>query len=512
MAKKGKSGPLAALTRILYLPFYYPTYWLLWLLVDIVGGGKIPYVATFLMKQKKIKDAVGFLKEFRGVLQQYLGMPGAPSDSKRCKNCRKPGKFWCVDCGKKFCPQCTINMHAPGTGSEQHSVEELTDHWKPQGVHLVSPILPELLAVLGFSWIYNYVPMFSEDYLTRADMCVVVNSIRQASASLDPHLFYWYKASFTSWCNYEDSFWKLLTDAWVRGVVTETDSTLLVFMNLPQALLFEVVVVIVMVPMLSLLYAVLVNLIWQIEMNLPETEVLKKAEIVSNFFNITSHQYIGSACSALEDMDRKAPDTKPRRREATDFVDDWSYWYGRKMKYFRYFHKTTSASLRYFAWQVTMTVVCFRLACVWFGLGGLIRGFCAALGGQTTIAAHQKWFQDAAGRMLVSENALWGTASALPDVFHAFISVMPEPVTRSSWYLFQILCVGWVLVAVAICSFSVIIVYQRREFQTRWQHGGRDMALDFLQETVGDDEKVKVPTSHRNGKRFAFSVFWRGGA
>merc|ERR1719160_1521181 len=163
-------------------------------------------------------------------------------------------------------------------------------------------------------------------------------------------------------------------------------------------------------------------------MNLPETEVLKKAEIVSNFFNITSHQYIGSACSALEDMDRKAPDTKPRRREATDFVDDWSYWYGRKMKYFRYFHKTTSASLRYFAWQVTMTVVCFRLACVWFGLGGLIRDLFSVVGFQTKIATHQMWFQDAAGRMLISEHHLWGTASSLPAIARAFLSVLPDSI------------------------------------------------------------------------------------
>jgi hypothetical protein len=261
-AKKGKGGgPFAFCMRVLYIPFYYPTYWFLWFVVELIGGQKIPLISKTLMEKKWIKDGVKFLKEFRGVLQQYLGMPGAAKPSGNCKNCGQKAKFWCMDCSKKFCPQCALHQHPPGTSSEQHSIEELCDNWSRDGVHILSPILPEIMAVLASLWMFTYVPMFEENYLTRADMCPVVSSFRQASAYLDPHLFYWYKASFTSWCNYEDSFWKLLTDAWVRGIVTETDSSLLVFMNLPQALLFEVVVVIVMVPIISVMYALLLNVV-----------------------------------------------------------------------------------------------------------------------------------------------------------------------------------------------------------------------------------------------------------
>lgn len=505
-AKKGKGGGLFAFCmRVLYIPFYYPTYWFLWFVVELIGGQKIPLISKTLMEKKWIKDGVKFLKEFRGVLQQYLGMPGAAKPSGNCKNCGQKAKFWCMDCSKKFCPQCALHQHPPGTSSEQHSIEELCDNWSRDGVHILSPILPEIMAVLASLWIFTYVPMFEENYLTRADMCPVVSSFRQASAYLDPHLFYWYKASFTSWCNYEDSFWKLLTDAWVRGIVTETDSSLLVFMNLPQALLFEVVVVIVMVPIISVMYALLLNVVFAIELYIPDTDLLRQVESVTNLFDITGNQYFGSASSALEDMDRKAPDTKPRRRDATDFMDASSYWFNRKMKYFRYFYNTTSASMRYFAWQVTMTVVCFRLACVWFGWGGYVRDLCAALGMQTKIATHQMWFQDAAGRMLLSESHVWSTASALPDVVKAFVSVMPEPLIRSAWMCGKMLIVAWILTAAAICSFAVVIVKQRRNFSKRWHSGGQAQALDFLQETIVEEEKVKAP-SMRFGKRQ--SIIW----
>eukprot|EP00746_Dinoflagellata_sp_MGD_P166476 gnl/MRDRNA2_/MRDRNA2_96375_c0_seq1.p1 gnl/MRDRNA2_/MRDRNA2_96375_c0~~gnl/MRDRNA2_/MRDRNA2_96375_c0_seq1.p1 ORF type:complete len:509 (-),score=69.26 gnl/MRDRNA2_/MRDRNA2_96375_c0_seq1:225-1751(-) len=505
-AKKGKGGIMAFILKVVMSPLYYPMFWFPGLIVDYIGGKKI-WGSKRLMENKRIKNLCAFLKEYRGVLTQFLGWAGTPSPSTRCKNCRNDAKFWCVDCGKKFCPQCTLHVHAPGTGPEQHSIEALTDSWKREGVHLLSPILPEMLTGLAVFLIFNTVPMFSEDYLTRADICPLVGLGRRFVASLDPHIFYWYKASFNTWCNAEDSFWKLPTDAWVRGIVTETDSTLLVLMNLPQALLFEVVVVIVLVPIIAVLYAILVNVIWQIELCIPQTDFLLNLEKVSNMFDITTHAYLGSATSALEDMDRKAPDTKPRKREATDIMDAFSYWKSRKMRYIAYFYKTTTGAMRYFAWQVTMTVVCLRLICIWFGLGGYIRDIFVLLGFGTKIATHQMWFQDAAGRMLVSENHLWNTASSLPIIVRAFVSVLPDSFTRSAVMCGQVLVVAWLLTAMALFGFAYVIVTQRREFQDRWTAGGRDQALNFLMEDCQDDEKVKVSTT-RKGRRL--SIFWAG--
>jgi hypothetical protein len=253
------------------------------------------------------------------------------------------------------------------------------------------------------------------------------------------------------------------------------------------------------------MYAVLVNVIWQIELCIPQTEFLQKIEYVSNMFDVTTHAYLGSATSALDDMDRKAPDTKPRRREATDFMDGFSYWWSRKMKYFSYFSKTTAGAMRYFAWQVTVTVVCLRLACIWFGLGGYIRDIFAAFGFGTKIATHQMWFQDAAGRMLVSEHHLWGTASSLPTIAHAFVSVMPDSIKRSALMCGQLLVLAWFLTAMAMFVFAYLIVNQRREFQARWQAGGRDQALNFFMEDCEEEEKVKAPTT-RSGRRL--SIFW----
>merc|ERR1712110_256479 len=109
----------------------------------------------------------------------------------------------------------------------------------------------------------------------------------------DAHLLHYLKDQFTSWCNREDSFWKLLGDAWVRGVVTGTDSTLLVFMNLAPALLFEVVVTFIMVPIVATLYAMLLNVVYQFELVLPQTPELLRIERITNLFDLTTYQYLG---------------------------------------------------------------------------------------------------------------------------------------------------------------------------------------------------------------------------
>merc|ERR1719420_255459 len=106
--------------------------------------------------------------------------------------------------------------------------------------------------------------------------------------------------------------------------------------------------------------------------------------------------------------------------------------------------------------------------------------------------------------MLVSESRLWETASVMPGVAKAFISVIPDPVWKSSWSLLKVLSVGWILVGLAIFSFAIIIVKQRREFKAEWLGGGREMALDFFQQSCEEESKVKVPVS-RAGKRLSIS-------
>merc|ERR1712048_262155 len=122
----------------------------------------------------------------------------------------------------------------------------------------------------------------------------------------------------------------------------------------------------------------LLNMIFQIELVLPQSPMLQRLEKITNLFDL--HYTLFSA-KALQDMERKAPESKWRKREATDIMDAFLYWKNRKLRYFRYFYDTTCASLSHFLWQVTMAVVGFRLACIWFGFGPRVRGLFVALGG-----------------------------------------------------------------------------------------------------------------------------------
>lgn len=456
-------------------------YIFLWVVLDLVPLSKS------LMERKRIKSYVKFFQEFRFVLMDYFYWQGPPSNPKRCKTCFNTAKFWCVDCKKKFCPDCTARAHAPGTLTDLHSIEELTNNWTREGVHLLSPILPEVMMVLFVSYFVSTSHIFSEDYMTRVDICPVVTRGRNFVAHMDAHLFYYLKDQFTSWCNREDSFWKLLGDAWVRGVVTGTDSSLLVFMNLAPALLFEVVVTFIMVPVVVTVYATLLNIIYQVELILPQTDTLKRLERITNIFDITTYKYLGPATRALQDMERKAPETKRRKREATDIMDAFLYWKNRKLKYFRYFYDTTCASLSHFLWQVTMVVVWFRLTCVWFGLGPRVRALCSALGGGGMIARHTLLF-DGAGRLAWNDAHLWHGVSRLPWLF----ALTPESMVQSAAFMAKIWFLLWMLLAVAIFGFTYCIAIQRQAFWKRWKEEGmRDKALNFTEPDEFEESKPK---------------------
>merc|ERR1711862_797820 len=136
--------------------------------------------------------------------------------------------------------------------------------------------------------------------------------------------------------------------------------------------------------------------------------------------------------------------------------------------------------MSYFLWQVTMAVVSFRLACVWFGLGPWVRGFCAFFGGGRTIAAHKLLFEGAAGRMVWNETHLWQFISSFQGLLAHLLALTPESLVQSAAFMAKIWFLLWVLFAVAIFGFTYHIAKQRQAFWKRWKEDGmRDIALNF---------------------------------
>merc|ERR1719272_2461473 len=83
------------------------------------GDSKIPEKPWFFTPVFKrfawLKDMIAYIKEYRYVLCDYFRWKRVPSPAWRCKGCSKRGEWFCVDCNKKWCPQCCYNMHAPGS-------------------------------------------------------------------------------------------------------------------------------------------------------------------------------------------------------------------------------------------------------------------------------------------------------------------------------------------------------------------------------------------------------------
>lgn len=95
-----------------------------------------------------------------------------------------------------------------------------------------------------------------DDYFKGASTCPALSFGRQGLARFDANVFYYYKSSLALYCDIEDSFWRLLMDGWVRGVVSGSDSFLLLISTLPKALLFKSAVSTFLRPLYAVLYAI----------------------------------------------------------------------------------------------------------------------------------------------------------------------------------------------------------------------------------------------------------------
>lgn len=94
-------------------------------------------------------------------------------------------------------------------------------------------------------------------------MCPATVELRTAVASVDTVIFYQLKSVFATWCDMEDSFYRFILDTWVHSIVLQTDNTLMLLQTLPHALMFNVILVYVFVPVVSVIYAVVLNALYQ---------------------------------------------------------------------------------------------------------------------------------------------------------------------------------------------------------------------------------------------------------
>jgi hypothetical protein len=325
---KGNNG----VWNIIMLPFntaasvvFYPAHFSMWLIVDVLGKENVTLVEREGQKQKKttlrfprlmqiwgMRDLVKFVKEFRNVLYDHYGwkrVKTSPSGWK-CKTCSKVATWFCVDCNKKYCPQCCYNLHIDF--SQTHSIEEIVPEKKAH-IHFITPLLPQLILAVFLYYSFVGVTFVTEQYTTAQNTCPMVTQARTVIGSIDPYILHHYKKHLLSCCDIEDTYVRFILDAWVRTIVLETDNTALVFQALPQAFLFHLALEYTIVPALAAVCAIVLNVCYQIECKVPPNDTLKLLENVAKSWNLSSFIFGDRVFDLAE--------TEPRRRDPLDFMD-----------------------------------------------------------------------------------------------------------------------------------------------------------------------------------------------
>eukprot|EP00928_Gymnodinium_smaydae_P071210 TRINITY_DN54863_c0_g1_i1.p2 TRINITY_DN54863_c0_g1~~TRINITY_DN54863_c0_g1_i1.p2 ORF type:complete len:578 (-),score=163.78 TRINITY_DN54863_c0_g1_i1:156-1802(-) len=178
----------------------------------------------------------------------------------KCAECAAAGcDSYCVELKKVLCPRCIGRLCPPECKKAAYFTIEKID-FEHQFARSVTTTIIDTLIFVGSVWALLKSGVGAE-YFSGANICPSLHQGRHWLAHADANVFYYFKTSLSMYCDIEDSFWRLIMDGWVRGVVSGSDSVLLLASTLPKALVFKTMAVALLVPVLCLLYGALATVI-----------------------------------------------------------------------------------------------------------------------------------------------------------------------------------------------------------------------------------------------------------
>jgi hypothetical protein len=473
-------------------------------------------VRELILKICRISDErwdsfTAYITEYRQVLKDYYPYPNYLWDSYliapshwACSKCGKEANWYTMETNSKFCNQCAYNWHGiTGTYANLFTVEEIIKEddvasleKRTHTVRFLTPVLPELLLILGLIRLYC-LSVIQEDYLTTQQICPMVNELRSLTAYLDATALYQFKSVFASWCHHEDSFMRVIMDFWVRGVVLGDDNLLLVFQSVKAGLLFGVVVLIAVLPIIVMPYAMLMYVIDCVERYTPRFKedgsgdgawrfkrlfkfLLKMEAFCFWVRNSTFSFYYWFA--ALKNGNYP-PLTIPRKKAPWDSIERlWHYRY-RLYRLFKYYYDSALAGLQSFVWHLAVFTVVARVVCIWRNWSGILQAIVYYL---PTYRKHSKWFANngAGNGFFFSHSRLWKATSTAGQVVEIFVFGVPYSL-RS---LIMVAVVFFIIAVVSNLWFCHYIIQQQRNFNYTYGKGDPEYHLKFF---VPDEKKPK---------------------
>lgn len=288
-----------------------------------------------------------------------------------CQQCRpdfkdkKQAEYYCPDCAwirgwpPTFSEECMRRIHFPGTRYEFHSVEKIDyDH---QAVRLVSPLMRELLLMSLVLAVVHSASNMLDTYAHGRSLCPAVDYVRGYAMRADAGLFYVFKGWLASFCDSEDSFWRLFIDAWARNVVTDSDSFVLLLVTLHRSILFNASVVVFVAPLLALIYALVSSVVRFAERILiPDNAATRRIESALNKMCILQRFASGR-------LRRAPPQTHRRMRASMHIIDSVVYNVKRLLRTVTFQIARAGSMLNALVFSTLIAAVLFRVGCIVFG-------------------------------------------------------------------------------------------------------------------------------------------------
>jgi hypothetical protein len=315
--------------------------------------------------------------------------------------------FWVIKADKS-CGYCSGAERGPHDLIKEESVEKVDDSKRGNSYKLISPILTELVVLYMLYYVFVEIHI-RQDYLTHVSMCPVVDYGKSWVGWLDTKLLYYLREPLTTYCAFEDSFYKLFTDAWVRDVVTDTDDTMLLVYTRLKAIAFQAVLMVVIIPALSWVLSFL-NLVFFVI----ENWILHG--IVERFLpNLKpGFKAMGQFVRYLKkfspfDKNEAPPMTAWRYRDSRDSVEMVLYARDRVVRFWQHFHDSIEADLTKLVADLVKTVTVYRFICIWthnlfddYCVGSFVRMVIGLFGSYPSrlLTKHQRWFTKGSSGMV----------------------------------------------------------------------------------------------------------------
>jgi len=354
-------------------------------------------------KKKKGGFMTDMQKRYAAVESWMPWKLATKAKSAKCTNCKKTADVYCVDCKRELCLFCTTLLHHPDTKFETHSLEDIVKEDARPEVKIISPILLELILIAGGFFFFSGTGI-SPEYFSGESYCPGLGRVRYMIARFDANIFFYFKNELAQYCDWEDSYWRFFMDTWIRSVLTNTDSWILLIASFVKAVTFEEFLRIIITPVVANLYAVLAYIVRSIEFwmhkifyehfegqNHTITKVLDRISKVVQSLRFADKLGIHA---------KLAPPTHRRKRQATDVAEYFDYMWRRRFRLLEFYQAQAHAVCNLLLKGSLIAATLLRVLCIFFSNSRPLTPFLEAahfLGLGTRADRHLEWFTDVTG-------------------------------------------------------------------------------------------------------------------